>query len=127
SATDPGWFAGLSQQAGASWWNVSGDAWNVSINDPATLRVAEYWQGLVDQDLVDDQPMYTPEWNAALNDGTQIGWVSAVWGPGVLAGNAADTAGRWRMAPLPQWSEGEHVTGNWGGSSTGVTTDSEHV
>jgi multiple sugar transport system substrate-binding protein len=124
SATDPGWFAGLSQQAGASWWGVSGDAWQVSINDAATLQVAEYWEGLVADDLVDDQPMYTPEWNAALNDGTQIGWVSAVWGPGVLSGNAADTANLWRMAPLPQWTEGDNVTGNWGGSSTGITTDS---
>jgi multiple sugar transport system substrate-binding protein len=124
SSTDPGWFAGLSQQAGASWWGVSGDAWQVSINDAATVQVAEYWEGLVADDRVDDQPMYTPEWNAALNDGTQIGWVSAVWGPGVLSGNAADTANLWRMAPLPQWSAGDNVTGNWGGSSTGVTTDS---
>jgi multiple sugar transport system substrate-binding protein len=127
SSNDPGWFAGLSQQAGASWWGVSGDAWQVSIDDPATLRVAEFWEGLVAEDAVDDQPMYTPEWNAALNDGSQIGWVSAVWGPGVLAGNAGDTANLWRMAPLPQWSAGEDVTGNWGGSSTGVTNDSEHA
>jgi multiple sugar transport system substrate-binding protein len=127
SANDPGWFAGLAQQAGARWWAIEGDAWRVSINDPATRRVAEFWNGLVAEDAVDDQPMYTPEWNAALNDGTQLAWVSAVWGPGVLAGNAESTAGRWRMAPLPQWSTGEQVTGNWGGSSTGVTTDSAHA
>jgi multiple sugar transport system substrate-binding protein len=127
SSTDPGWFAGLSQQAGASWWGVDGDAWQVSINDEATRRVAEYWEGLVAEDAIDDQPMYTPEWNAALNDGTQIGWVSAIWAPAVLEGNAGDTAGFWRMAPLPQWSAGEEATGSWGGSSTGVTNDSEHA
>lgn len=127
SSNDPGWFAGLSMQAGANWWSIDGDTWQVSINDPATLRVAEFWGDLVAEDLVDDQPMFTPEWNAALNDGTQLAWVSAVWAPGVLAGNAADTAGLWRMAPLPQWREGENVTGNWGGSSTGVSTDSAHA
>jgi multiple sugar transport system substrate-binding protein len=127
SSTDPGWFAGLSQQAGANWWAIEGETWRVSVNDPATQQVAEYWQGLVEEDLVDDQPMYTPEWNAALNDGTQIGWVSAVWAPGVLNENAGDTAGQWQMAPLPQWTAGESVTGNWGGSSTGITNDSEHA
>jgi multiple sugar transport system substrate-binding protein len=127
SSTDPGWFAGLSQQAGANWWGVEGESWRVSINDEATKRVADFWEGLVAEDAIDDQPMYTPEWNAALNDGTQIGWVSAIWAPAVLEGNAGDTANQWRMAPLPQWSAGENVTGNWGGSSTGVTNDSENA
>jgi len=126
SANDPGWFAGLAQQAGATWWEVEGDAWNVEIDDEATLRVAEYWGGLVAEDVIDDQPMYTPEWNTALNDGTLLAWVSAVWGPGVLEGVAGDTAGLWGMAPLPQWTPGENRTGSWGGSSTAVTTDSDH-
>src|SRR6266498_2906319 len=47
SVNDPGWFAGLSQQAGASWWGVSGDTWKVSLNDAATKKVADYWGGLV--------------------------------------------------------------------------------
>ena len=62
-----------------------------------------------------------PEWNAALNDGTQVGWLSAVWAPGVLAGNAADTAGKWKMAPMPQWDPAKPPTGNWGGSAIAVT------
>jgi len=121
SAADPGWFAGLSQQAGAKWWSINGETWTVAINDPATKKVADYWGGLVTEGAVDDQPMYTPEWNKALNDGTLIAWPSAVWAPGVLEGNAASTKGKWAMAPLPQWSSGESKTGNWGGSSTGVT------
>lgn len=126
SANDPGWFAGLAQQAGASWWGVDGDAWRVTVNDPATVRVAEFWSGLVNEGVVSGNPMYTPEWNKALNDGTLLAWPSAVWGPGVLAGNAPDTLGKWAMAPLPQWNAGESRTGNWGGSSTGVTEKSKH-
>lgn len=127
STNDPGWFAGLAQQAGATWWTVQGDAWKVTINDPATKKVADYWDGLVDSGVVDDQPMYTPEWNKALNDGTLLAWPSAVWAPGVLAGNAADTKGTWAMAPLPQWTAGEHKTGSWGGSSTAVAAKSKHI
>jgi multiple sugar transport system substrate-binding protein len=126
SATDAGWFTGLAQQAGASWWGIDGDAWSVSINDDATKKVADYWGGLVQSGVIDNKPMYTPAWNKALNDGTQVGWLSAVWGPGVLAGNAADTAGKWKIAPMPQWDTASPKTGNWGGSSTAVTTQSKH-
>ncbi|MCA2211888.1 ABC transporter substrate-binding protein [Jidongwangia harbinensis] len=84
SANDPGWFAGLAQQAGASWWAVDGESWKVTVNDPATRKVADYWHGLVRDGVIDNRPMYTPEWNKALNDGTLLAWPSAVWAPGVL-------------------------------------------
>ncbi|MBE9405192.1 extracellular solute-binding protein [Brachybacterium sp. Marseille-Q2903] len=126
SSKDPGLFAGLAQQAGASWWGIDGEAWSVQIDDDATRKVAEFWGGLVEEGVISNQPMYTPEWNAALNDGTQVGWVSAVWAPGVLAGNAADTQGKWKMATIPQWDAASPATGNWGGSSTAVTSQSAH-
>lgn len=126
SATDPGWFAGLAQQAGATWWGIDGESWRVTVNDAATKKVADYWGGLVAEGVVDGKPMYTPEWNKSLNDGSLLAWPSAVWAPGVLTGNAPDTKGRWMMAPLPQWNPGANRTGNWGGSSTGVTAASKH-
>ncbi|MFH8974700.1 ABC transporter substrate-binding protein [Streptomyces sp. NPDC017890] len=126
SANDSGLFAGLAQQAGAKWWSTEGEKWKVGVNDEATKKVAEFWGGLVKEGAVDNQPMYTPAWNKALNTGKQIAWVSAVWAPGTLTTAAPDTKGKWAMAPLPQWSGGESRTGSWGGSSTGVTTDSKH-
>ncbi|GAA1830579.1 ABC transporter substrate-binding protein [Agromyces salentinus] len=126
SANDAGWFAGLAQQAKAEWWSIDGDSWGVGIDEEPTQKVAEYWGGLVAEGAIDNKPMYTPEWNAALNDGSQAGWLGAVWGPGVLSGNAADTAGLWKAAPLPTW-DGDVSNGNWGGSSTAVTSQSEHA
>ncbi|WP_405019694.1 extracellular solute-binding protein [Kitasatospora sp. NBC_00070] len=122
SANDSGLFAGLAQQAGAKWWTAAGETWKVGIDDAATRKVADFWGGLVKEGAIDNQPMYTPAWSKALNDGSQLAWVSAVWAPGVLTGSAPDTKGKWAMAPLPQWTAGESVTGSWGGSSTGVTT-----
>lgn len=128
SSNDPGLFAGLAQQAGAKWWTVDAKGkWTVGIDDDATRKVADFWGGLVQEGVVDNQPMYTPAWNNALNKGTHLAWVSAVWAPGVLVSSAPDTKGKWRMAPLPQWTAGENVTGSWGGSSTGVSTDSKHA
>ncbi|MER7185095.1 extracellular solute-binding protein [Streptomyces hyaluromycini] len=126
SANDSGLFAGLAQQAGAKWWTTSGDKWKVAIDDAATQKVATFWGGLVKEGVIDNQPMYTPAWNKALDTGKQIAWVSAVWAPGTLTTAAPDTKGKWAMAPLPQWSASENVTGSWGGSSTAVTTDSKH-
>jgi multiple sugar transport system substrate-binding protein len=126
SSNDGGLFAGLAQQAGAQWWTTSGDTWKVGVNDAATQKVASYWGNLVQQGAIDNQPMYTPAWAKALATGQEIAWVSAVWAPGVLSSDAPATKGDWAMAPLPQWSAGQNVTGSWGGSSTAVTTDSKH-
>lgn len=126
SSQDPGWFAGLAQQAGGQWWKVDGEDWTVGISDEGTKKVADYWNGLVSDKSILDQPMYTPQWNKQLNDGTLVAWPTAVWGPGVLLGSAPDTKGKWAMAPLPQWSEGEQAAGFWGGSSTAVMKKSSH-
>ncbi|QHC67474.1 extracellular solute-binding protein [Rathayibacter sp. VKM Ac-2759] len=127
SANDAGWFAGLAQQAGASWWSIDDQSWGVDIDAGPTEKVADYWGGLVEEGAIDNKPMYTPEWNAGLNDGSQVGWISSVWAPGVLGGNAPDTAGLWTAAPLPQWDASAPSNGNWGGSSTAVTTQSDKV
>jgi multiple sugar transport system substrate-binding protein len=126
SSNDAGLFAGLSQQAGAQWWTTQDQKWKVGVDDAATKKVADFWGGLVKEGAIDNQPMYTPAWNKALNTGEQIAWVSAVWAPGVLATAAPDTKGKWAMAPLPQWDTAKPTTGSWGGSTTAVTTDSKH-
>ncbi len=126
STKDPGWFAGLSQQAGGQWWAITGEAWKVGINDDATKKVADFWGGLAKDGVVDTQAPWTPEWNAALNGGKLLTWASAVWGPGVLSSNAPDGKGKWAIAPLPQWSAGENYSGFWGGSSIAVSAGSKH-
>lgn len=126
SSQDPGWFAGLAQQAGGQWWKVDGENWTVGITDEGTKKVADYWNGLVTEKAILDQPMYTPQWNKQLNDGTLVAWPTAVWGPGVLLGTAPETKGKWAMAPLPQWEAGGTAAGFWGGSSTAVMKKSKH-
>jgi multiple sugar transport system substrate-binding protein len=127
SSADAGQFAGLTQQAGASWWSTSSNAWSVDIDSAATKKVASFWGGLVQSGVIDNEPQYTPAWNKALADGSQVGWVSASWAPGVLSGNAPKTAGKWKMAPLPQWDASSPATGNWGGSAISVTSQSKHA
>ena len=121
-----GFFAAMAQQAGSQWWTVDGDAWKVNIADETSQRVAAFWQDLVDRDLVDAEPILTPEWNAKLSAGKVLAWPSALWGPGVVEGVAPEQAGQWALAPMPQWTPGDDRVAFQGGSSVVVTTSSEH-
>ena len=123
---DTNWFAGLAWQAGARWFGLDGDTWNVSVNDEPTKKVADYWQGLIDDKLVANLQGFSEQWNKALADGKVLTWVSAVWGNNTITTNAPKTEGDWAVAPMPQWEEGGQSAGNWGGSTTSVLKDSEH-
>jgi len=88
--------------------------------------VADYWQDLIDRDLVSTVPAWTTEWDNAYNTGAAWTWNSAAWGANSIASGAPDTAGTWAVAASPQWEAGDEASGNWGGSSTAVFTGSEH-
>lgn len=126
TAADPGWFAGLAQQAGANWWSASGDTWKVNINDTASKKVADFWGGLVDQGVVSPEPNWSAQWNTDMNNGTLVGWVGAQWAPNQLPSIAKDTAGKWEAVALPAWTAGDDTVGIWGGETEAVTANSKH-
>jgi len=128
SPSDPGNFAGLVWQAGGRWFRINqqAQAWKVGINDPASKQVAQFWQGLLSKKLVRTDPGFTNGWYHDLQSGGACTWISAVWGANTIMTNAPNTQGKWRVAPMPQWKAGQHVVGNWGGSTTVVTADSKY-
>ena len=120
-------FAGFVWQAGGSWFSTEGDAWSVTLDSPESVQVAEYWQALLDEDLVATLPAWTDEWNNGYNSSEVWTWVSAVWGANSISSGAPDTAGNWAVAPAPQWTAGGSDAGNWGGSSIAVLKGSDHI
>lgn len=121
------WLIGLSQQGGGEWFAVEGDAWKVGIDDEETLKVAEFWQKLIDEDLVKIEADFSSEWNADIQNGNVASWISGSWADAIVRGTAPDTAGSWAVAPMPQWNEGETVSATWaGGSANVVLKGSEH-
>ncbi|MDZ8170990.1 ABC transporter substrate-binding protein [Microbacterium xanthum] len=127
STSDINQFAGFVWQAGGDWFSTEGDAWTVDLAGGQSQTVAEYWQGMIDDDLVATYPAWTEEWNNAYNSGEVWTWNSAVWGANSISSGAPDTAGNWSVAPSPQWNAGEAAAGNWGGSSTAVFQGTEHL
>ncbi len=63
---------------------------------------------------------WTPEWNAAMNNGAVASFIGAVWMKKVLEDAAPDTKGKWRIARAPGGD------GNQGGSFIGITKQSKH-
>jgi multiple sugar transport system substrate-binding protein len=124
---DPGAYTGLLWQAGAEPFTEAEDG-RIGINlaDEAATQVADYWSGLVQEDVVSTDPDFTDQWYQGLNTGKYATWLTAAWGPAFLSGSAKDTAGKWRAAPLPQWEGSEEVAGNWGGSTSAVLQTSEN-
>jgi multiple sugar transport system substrate-binding protein len=123
---EPGWFTGLMWQAGGQLFTINGQSWKVSINNPQAQQVASYWQDLLAKKLVKTDPDFINSWFNDLQTGAVATWVSAVWGAGTLEQNAPQTSGKWRVAPMPQWTAGQAVAGNWGGSTFVVFKSSKH-
>lgn len=127
SATQFEFFAAHAAQAGAEWWSTDGEAWSVGFDSEESLAVADYWQDLVERDLVKVEPLLTPEWNAQVNDGKLLSWAAAAWAPSVIYSVAPDTAGMWEAAPLPQWNEGDAGVSFQGGSTYLIPEKSQHA
>ncbi|MDK1476054.1 sugar ABC transporter substrate-binding protein [Streptomyces sp. 549] len=127
SQTDPNWFTGLLWQNGAEMFERDGDTWKVTVDRPESREVADYWQKLIDDDLVaTDLQGFSPALYKAWDEGEVVTWISAAWGYSTIRDNAKGTAGKWAVAPMPQWEKGASAAGNWGGSTTTVMAGTEH-
>jgi multiple sugar transport system substrate-binding protein len=123
-----GWYQGLEWQAGAQWFSIDSakQAWKVSINSAASKQVADFWQNLLSQGLVSTVADFGNDWAAGLDNGTIASWPSAVWGQGVIPGDAKTQTGNWAVATMPQWTAGGNTTAMWGGSAISVIAGTKH-
>jgi multiple sugar transport system substrate-binding protein len=120
-------MVGLFWQAGAKPFGYDGDKTvKVDIVSDETTKVVDYWNDLIQKDLVSVDPDFNDSFYQSLSSGKYAGWVTAAWAPVFLQGTAANTSGKWTAANIPQWNEGDNVSGNWGGSSDVVLKTSEN-
>lgn len=120
-------FTGLLWQAGSRpFKSSSATSLDVNIADAPAKKVSDYWSGLVKSGAVSTDPDFTDQWYRGLASGKYATWLTAAWGPMFLQGTAKGTSGKWRVAPLPQWSAGESASGNTGGSTSAVVRTSKH-
>jgi multiple sugar transport system substrate-binding protein len=124
---DPGHFVGFLWQAGARPFGYDGqETVRIDLESPEVEQVVQYWQGLIDEDLVATDPDFTDQWYQGLANGRYASWQTAAWGPVFLQGTAGNTSGLWGASELPQWGDGGQQAGNWGGSTNVVLASTEH-
>lgn len=119
-------FAAYAWQAGARWFDTSRGAWNVSLADAPTRRVAGYWQRLTEQDLVYMNPGQGTHSTAQIGQGNILARLTGAWDAGAQMNAFPGQAGRWAIAPLPQWDTRRPVSVTQGGSTFAVTKDCRH-
>jgi multiple sugar transport system substrate-binding protein len=127
--SDAGFLTGLMQQAGSRPYTYSASTLpniGVNISNDAAKKTMTYWQGMVSDGLADTRAYGTTDFYTGLTTGKYATYISAGWGPGYLSSVAKTTSGKWRAAPLPQWTAGENVQSDWGGSSFAVTDQTKH-
>ena len=125
---ESGVWTGLLWQAGAKPFATTGaDSVTVNVDDATSKKLGTYWSALVREGVVSTDPDFTDAWYQALNRGKYATWLTAAWGPVFLTGTAKSTSGKWRAAPLPQWSAGQSASGNWGGSTTAVVKGTKNA
>lgn len=127
TATNGDWFSGLVWAAGGRFFDVKGDSVKQSLNGPVVEKVLTFWANLIKKGYVSTYAYMTPDFWNALGRGEVASGVEAVWGTGFYSSFLAAEKGGWRVAPLPQWEANKPlVSGNWGGSSYAVTTQSKY-
>jgi multiple sugar transport system substrate-binding protein len=126
SNMDADLFMGLALQSGARWWEYSGGSWTVRIDDEPTRRVLEFWQGLVEDDLVSTFQANSPQQLEAMAGGRTLAQIAGAWAPGPLMNQYPDTVGKWAGGQIPQWDPNDPRTFARGGSANVVLQDTEH-
>ena len=122
------WFMALAWADGGQFFTRQGDGWMQTLNNASAKKVLTYWNNLIKKGEVGTLAGFSADyWNAA-GAGKIATNMEAAWGPGGYAGSLGDkSAGMWRVAAIPQWTAGGKIaSGNWGGSSNVVTTQSKN-
>jgi multiple sugar transport system substrate-binding protein len=103
-----------------------GETVTLNVDNDDVIEFADYWQDLIDRDLVSTDPPLTDAWYQGLASGKFASWIGAAWAPVFMKSAAANTAGLWSATDMPQWDASDPVYPTAGGSATSVLVASEH-
>jgi multiple sugar transport system substrate-binding protein len=128
SAGDGQWVLALMQQAGA-WpfvWN-GGSTVTINFTGPKQMAFANWWQKLITAGTIDhanDPFTGSSPFFEGLNSGLYLTWPTSAWGPSYFASYVTSkSAGDWVQGALPGSATS---SGNWGGSTYPVFSESSH-
>ncbi|KRW92213.1 ABC transporter substrate-binding protein [Alicyclobacillus tengchongensis] len=128
SDTDGQWMFGLLWQAGVIPFQGSGNNWKVDIDTPQAVKVFSMWQNLVKDGAVQNISDFTPAWEKNLNNGMYATAIGSAWfdSEALVPYDHNLAQHKWNAALIPQWTPGNVMDGDWGGSVQAVTKASKY-
>ena len=114
-------------QSGASWFRPEGDGWAVDMTDDASLRVAEFWDRIFTENIINTgYGATTTPWYAAAAEGDVLAAIVGSWSDALIE-TVPGGEGNWAVAPMPTWADGSgHASGVHGSSSAVVMSNTRH-
>ena len=126
--SEGGYFTSLSWAAGAHPFKVDGKKVTINMDDPNVTKVADFWQKMLDEDLIDTSTAgWSDDWYKSLGNGHIAALPTGSWMTITLEGSVKDASGKLRVAPLPGWTKDDHTTGESGGSGLSIIKGSKNV
>ncbi len=112
-------FSALRDQAPEQYFNEDDEL--IIESSPYVKEAYDYTTKLIEEGLVGQNALWTPEWGSAMADGSYATLIGApAWMIANVKGNAPDAGGKWSLTTIPEGA------GNWGGSFMAIPKESDH-
>ncbi|MBK3645070.1 ABC transporter substrate-binding protein [Streptomyces sp. MBT33] len=98
---DPSTLVDLSWQAGAAWYKVDGDHWEIGFTSPDALKAADTVQQLVDDNLASNASYSDPGVFKTWDLGKTILMTTSTWQLPIYDTNFPKSRGKWQLADAP--------------------------
>lgn len=122
---DAGFTTSMIWQAGGQPFQVEGTDVTINLQDEGSKKWADMWSPLVEEGLISPISGWSNEWYQALNQGKIASLLTGAWMPGTLMSAVEDTAGDWRVAPMPTY-DGKPANAENGGGGQAVIKQTEN-
>jgi multiple sugar transport system substrate-binding protein len=124
---DPGFTTSMIWAGGGHPYTISGTK-NVTIDlqDAGSMKFSNLWNPLIRDGLLAPITSWSSQWYQGLANGSIASLVTGGWMPVDLETGVPVGKGDWRVAPLPEWTAGQAVTSENGGSSDAVLKSSKN-
>lgn len=112
-------YSALRDQAPEQYFNEEDEL--IIESSPYVKEAYDFTTKLLEEGLVGQNQVWTPEWGSAMADGSYATLPGApAWMIANVKGNAPDAGGNWSVTTIPEGA------GNWGGSFLTIPAESEH-
>lgn len=126
TSTNQSLYKGLAWQLNGHVAKFVHGQWHFTVNSTPWKRVMSMVQTMTRKGWVPDNITSTLETDRLYAQDKVATVIAPAWEPLLLQQEAPKDSGQWRVAALPQWNPGHRASGDWGGSSDAITTQTKH-